>query len=229
MNDKLLIEAQYVMDSYYQDYAQANAFFRIEDFANWLSKAYNKYADETAKEIYKNSLQETGIGAITFSTDWWAKAELDVENKENQLFAKIDFKSIGFTYDNQTSQIQELISSGSKGNCGTYIRTSLTDLWILNNMSKNDTVYWYLDQDVIRFKVNSNCTPKKVSVYYIPSADDKNFKLPSSKAFEIATLAFNFMVTAKKETPFIDETNNTNKNVTPQTEVDTKQTKPVAT
>ena len=223
---KLLIEAQSVMDSYFQDYAPGDSFFRIEDFASWLGKAYGKFADEVSKEIYKNSLQETGIGAITFSQDWWAKKEYDVKKAGTELVVTTDFKTIGFTYDNQNSQIQELMPSGNSGNCGTYIRTSLTDLWILKGMSKSNTVYWYPDGNEIKFKVNSNCLPKKVAVYYIPAPDDENFKLPSSKAFEIATLAFNFMNEARKGNSIIDATNDRNKNVAQQTEADSKQIKP---
>lgn len=229
VSKRLKQEAQTIMDSYYRDYAPDDAFFRIEDFAAWLGKAYGKFADEAAKEIYKNSLQEGGMGMIIFSQDWWAKKEYEVENKDGQLFATIDFKTIGFTYDNQNSQIQELMPVGKEGNCGSYIRTTLTELWILNGMSKHNNVYWYLDMDKIKFKIFSDCKPKKVAVYYIPSIDDENFKVPSSKAFEIATLAFNFMTAARKEEPFIDTTNDRNPNKLPQTEVDLKQTKPVGT
>ena len=227
-NERLLIEAQSIMDAYFQDYAPADGFFRIEDFADWLGKAYGKYADETAKEIYKGTLAEMGTGMIIFPQDWWVKKELDIENKDGEISAPIDFKYMGFTYDMQTSGIQEIVPIGKEGNCGTYMRTTLSDLWIIGDLSRNKIIWWYTDFDKLRFKTNSQCNPKKISVYYIPTPEDENFKIPPSKRFEIATLAFNFMVSAKKETQFVDDTNNANKNVTPQTETDTKQHKPVA-
>jgi len=217
---KLLLEAQVIMDSYYQDFAPDDSFFRIEDFAEWVGKAYGKMADETAKEIYKNSLMEGGIGQLIFSQDWWAKKSYVL--KDNSC--EIDFKSVGFTYDTQNSFIQEIIAPGN-----SLIRTTITELWILQGMSKSNTVYWYPlpgncdEKGKVTFWSNSDCIPKKVDIYYIPAADDDNFKIPSSKAFEIAALAFNFMISAKKETPVVDMTNNTNPNVAPQTEIDTKQ------
>ncbi len=220
-SEKLLLAAQSIMDAYFQDYAPADGFFRIEDFADWLGKAYGKYADETAKEIYKNTLQEMGIGQITFSQDWWVKKVLDVKEEA----APLEFKYMGFTYDMQQSGIQEIMPIGNHS-CGSFMRTTLTDLWILGNMSRNNIVWWYTDFDKIKFKTSANL-PKQIAVYYIPSPDDDEFKIPPSKAFEIATLAFNFMVAAKKETQFVDDTNNANKNILPQTETDSKQVNPI--
>lgn len=224
VNETLLKEAQSIMDAYFQDYAPADGFFRLEDFAEWLGKAYAKYADEVAKEIYKGSLAESGIGQITFSQDWWAKKVIDIEFKDEELFVPLDFKYMGFTYDNQTSGIQDIRPEGNN-NCGSFMRTTLTDLWITGNMIRNNIVWWYTDFDKIKFKTSAS--PKKVAIYYIPTAEDENFKLPPSKSFEIATLAFNFMVAAKKETQFVDDTNNANKNVLPQTETDSKQVNPI--
>jgi hypothetical protein len=226
--------AQGIMDSYYQDYAPDDAFFRIEDFAFWLGNAYGKYADEVAKEIYTKSLQEGGTGMIIFSQEWWARKDYDVEDKDGELTATVDYKTVAFTYDNQNSGIQELMPVGKEGNCGSYIRTSLTNLWILKGMGKNSVVYWYPDfnqenKPVVKFKIFSDCKPKRVSIYYIPSVEDENFKIPSNKAFEIATLAFNYMTAAKKESQFIDTTNDRNPNITPNTEVDLKAAKPVGT
>ncbi len=226
-NKALEIAAQSIMDAYFQDYAAADAFFRIEDFADWLGKAYGKYADEVAKEIYKSSLAEMGTGMLIFSQDWWATKEASVEVEDGEYFVKTDFKFMGFTYDSQNSGIQEIMPVGKSGNCGTYMRTTLSELWITGNTSRNNIVWWYTTPDKIRFKNNSNCNPKKVAIYYIPTAEDDNFKVPQSKAFEIATLAFNFMIAAKKETQFVDTTNNSNKNVTPQTETAIETAKPV--
>lgn len=227
MNDQLLQVAQEVMDAYFQDYAPADGFFRLEDFATWIGKAHGKIADDVAREIYKQSVAESGSGQIIFSTDWWASVEKTVENKEGEIFIDMDFKHLGFTYDGQNSGIQELVPSGSEGNCGTFMRTTISDLWVLKGAAKNKIVWWYEAGNKIKFKTSGDCNPKKVTIYYIPAADDENFKLPTSKAFDIATLAYNLMITAKKENPFVDDTNNANKNVTPQTETDTKQLNPV--
>ena len=228
-NTALLNAAQSIMDSYYQDYAPADGFFRIEDFAEWVAKAYGKYADEVAKEIYKSSLAEMGVGQIVFAQDWWAKKEVEIKNESGEYSAPLDFKYMGFTYDNQTSGIQEIMPVGDKGNCGSFMRTTLSELWITGNMSRNNIVWWYTDFDKLKFKTDSNCNPKKVAIYYIPTPEDDQFKIPPSKQFEIGTMAFNFMLSAKKETPFIDMTNNANKNITPQTETDLKTAKPVCT
>lgn len=215
----LLIAAQSIMDSYYQDFAPDDSFFQLEDFADWLGKAYGKIADDVAKQIYQGSRDETGTGQITFSQDWWAKKNAKI-GKDGLL--EIDFKIAGFTYDEQNSGIQEV-----KG-AGKYIRTTLTELWVLDGNGKSNIIYWWPEFDKIKFQSSGcNVEGKSVDVYYIPSADDEQFKLPKSKEFEIATTAWNFMMSAKKETPYVDMTNDSNQNVTPQTETDTKEIKPV--
>jgi hypothetical protein len=223
LNNRLLKEAQHIMDAYFQDFAPDDSFWRVEDFAVWVGKAHGKIADDVAKEIYKTSLAEMGTGMITFSQDWWATKEYKVEHKEGKYFIQTDIKYLGFTYDNQNSGIQDLIIEEGGGN---PIRTTITELWILNGMSKNKMIYWYIDGDKIKFQFNSDCIPKKVSLYYLPSAEDENFKVPTSKAFDIATLAYNLMQMAKQGTPFVDRTNNSNPNMTPQTETDLKTAKP---
>lgn len=221
-SNALLIEAQNIMDTYFQDFAPDDSFWRIEDFAGWVAKAHGKIADDVAKEIYKGSLAEMGTGLITFSQDWWAKKESIAEIKDGKYYIPLSFKYLGFSYDNQNSGIQELLSDEGH----PMVRTTLTELWILNGMSKNKMIYWYPDGDKIKFKFNGDCKPKNISIYYLPTGEDENFKLPSSKAFEIATLAYNFMQSAKQGTPFVDKTNNSNQNISQPTEIDSKTIKP---
>lgn len=213
----LKIAAQAIMDAYYQDFKPDEAFFDIDDFAGWIGKAYGGVADAVAKEIYDASRSE-GMPMIIFSQDWWAKKTFDV--KDNNVDIS-DLKFMGFTYDTQVSGIQQV------GNGIKFIRTTLTELWQLKQRrSKTDIIYWYSDFGKLKF--DGTCEiPKTVDVYYIPTAEDSEFKLPKSKEFEIATIAWNFMIAAKKETPFVDATNNSNKNVTPGTEVDLVQAQPV--
>ena len=88
---KLLQEAQSVMDLYFQDFAPADGFFSIEDFAGWMGKTYAKFADETAKEIYKQYVAESGVGTIIFSPDWWASEEVEIQSKDGEFFAEIKY------------------------------------------------------------------------------------------------------------------------------------------
>ncbi len=212
----LKVAAQSIMDAYYQDFRPDDAFFDLEDFALWLGKVYGSVADKVAKEIYDASRSE-GMPMIIFSQDWWARKSVQIKDNSADIST---LKFTGFTYDSQVSGIQQ-IDNGVR-----FIRTTLTELWMLNGMTLSDTIYWWVDFDKINFKASCDL-PKEASVYYIPTPEDSEFKLPKSKEFEIATIAWNFMVSAKKETPFVDTTNNSNKNVTPGTEVDLKNTQPI--
>jgi len=217
ISKSLKVAAQAIMDSYYQDFKPDDDFFDLEDFAIWIGKVYGSVADQVAKQIYDASRSETGMGLLVFSQDWWAKKTVSIKENEADI---TDLKFTGFTYDTQTSGIQQL------GNGKTFIRTTLTQLWELERRSKSSIIYWYTDFDKIKFDATCDL-PKEVDVYYIPTPEDSQFKLPKSKDFEIATMAWNFMIAAKKETPFVDATNNSNTNVTPQTEVDLAQTQPI--
>ncbi len=213
----LRVAAQAIMDAYYQDFKPDDSFFDLEDFAAWIGKVYGDVADKVAKVIYDASRSE-GMPMIIFSQDWWAKKPVDIKEGIADISS---IKIAGFTYDSQVSGVQQV------GTSSKFIRTTLTELWQLEGKrTKSNIIYWWVDLDKLKFKATCPI-PEKVDVYYIPTADDENFKLPKSKEFEIATIAWNFMMAAKKETPFVDTTNNSNKNITPATEVDTATAQPV--
>lgn len=213
----LKVAAQGIMDLYYQDFRPDDSFFDLEDFANWIGQCYGSIADNVAKEIYAASRSE-GMPMIIFSQDWWAKKTVPVKDNVADIS---DLKFTGFTYDTQTSGIQQI------GDGKRFVRTTLTELWILDGLrSQSSNIYWYVDFGALKFKASCDI-PQTVDVYYIPTPDDSGFKLPKSKEFEIATTAWNLMIAAKKETPFVDTTNNSNKNVTPATEADAATAQPV--
>jgi hypothetical protein len=222
---RLLDVAQRVLDQYFQDYAPADAFFTVDDFAYWISVVYGKFADDTAMMIYKNSLTENGVGYITFSQDWWKSKQYEIAKKDGESFVDLDIKYVGFSYDTQNSGIQLIIPIGNK--CGTLYRTTITEVWQLNHITSANISWWYVNDSKITFVNNGNSNLKSVKVFYIPKADDENFDLPSSKEFEIATQAWNFLITAKQGTPLIDQTNNLNRDKLPQGETDLSQLKPV--
>lgn len=211
----LKIAAQHIMDSYYQDFKPDDAFFDLEDFAVWIGKVYGKVADDVAKEIYAASRSE-GMPMIIFSQDWWAVKTAPIKDNVVDLS---NIKYTGFTYDTQVSGIQQL-SDGVR-----FIRTTTTELWQLEGIAGSTNIYWYAILNKIKVKASCNI-PKEVEVYYIPTPEDSEFKLPKSKEFEIATMAWNYMIQAKSGTPFVDTTNDSNKNITPQTETDNKQLQP---
>jgi len=216
LSKPLKVAAQAIMDSYYQDFRPDDAFFDLEDFAAWIGKVYGNVANQVAKEIYDASRSE-GMPMIIFSQDWWAKKKVTIKDNTADIST---LKFTGFTYDTQNSGIQQV------GDGVRFIRTTLTELWQLERMSTSNTIYWYPNISELKFKATCDI-PGEIDVYYIPTPEDSEFKIPKSKEFEIATMAWNFMISAKKETPFVDTTNNSNKNVTPGTEVDTKTAQPV--
>lgn len=221
---KLLDVAQSIMDAYYQDFRSDDAFFDLPDFANWLGRVYGSVADDVAKEIYANSLVETGMGQLTFSQDWWQSEDFDVKRKDGEVYLDLDIKYLGFTYDTQNSGIQLVQPIGN--NCGNFIRTTLTELWQLNHVTTSNITWWYPSgKNKILLKTTSNV--KRARVYYIPTVDDKNFELPSSKEYQIAVTSWQFMMQAKTGTPFVDQTNDSNKNITPQTEINQANLKPL--
>lgn len=213
----LKVAAQGIMDLYYQDFRPDDSFFDLEDFANWIGQCYGSIADNVAKEIYAASRSE-GMPMIIFSQDWWAKKTVPVKDSVADIS---DLKFTGFTYDTQTSGIQQI------GDGKRFVRTTLTELWIVGGLkSQSSNIYWYVDFGQVKFEASCDL-PENVDIYYIPTPDDSGFKLPKSKEFEIATTAWNLMIAAKKETPFVDTTNNSNKNVTPATETDAATAQPV--
>lgn len=224
LSANLLNESQRIMDLYYQDFNSNDDFFRLQDFAWILGTTYGKVADEVAQGIYQNSRAETGMGQITFSQDWWASKEYAVTEADNQWEVCLDIKYVGFTYDTQNSGIQ--IIQPTKGDCKKLIRTTLTELWILDTFTPTKVSYWYLMDNKIVFAKNK---PNAVRVFYIPTEDDENFKVPSSVEFYIANRAWTAMETYRNGLQIKDTTNDLNANTTQQSETDLSTMKPVNT
>jgi len=218
----LLDTASRVMDAYYQDFNSNDDFFRLEDFAWQIGVIYGKVADEIAQAIYQNSRAETGMGQITFSQDWWASKDFEVKQTNGEWNACLDIKYVGFTYDSQNSGIQ--LVRALKGDCQNLVRTTLTEIWQLDYITGTKTGFWYVNGTNISFEKNH---PNFIRVFYIPTAQDENFKLPSSVEFDIANRAWTAMITYKKQTPVVDATNNLNANVTQQSETDLSTMQPV--
>lgn len=220
MNEALKLAAQDVMDIYYQDFKTDDAFFDIDDFAEWIGKVYADEANNTAKLIYQTSRSELGVGYITFSQDWWVSKtfKVDVKFTESYAYVPIDIEYLGFEYDNQESGIQDVKESG-KGRGGvSLIRTTLLSSWKLKHQPFTSRVFWYVeDKEIVLFSKKA-CFPKEIKVWYIPTADDPNFKLPSSKKLVIAQRAWALMKQAETGT-VIDTTNDQNPNVAAQTEI----------
>ncbi len=222
VSPKLLDVASRVMDAYYQDFSSNDDFFREQDFAAWVGFYYGKTADQVAQSIYQNSRAEMGEGYLTFSQDWWASKDYLVTEKDGEYSVCLDIKYVGFTYDSQNSGIQ--LVQPIKSKCKTLIRTTLTDLWILNTLTGTSASYWYPENNKIVFALNH---PHSVRVFYIPTAEDENFKLPSSIEFDVAQNAWNAMITHQKGNPILDVTNDSNPNVAPQTELNAEQLQPL--
>lgn len=217
--------AQAVMDIYYNDFAPEDAFFSVEDFGHWIGVIYDKDVDDIARSTYSNSFSETGSGQITFSPDFVKSKEYKVKHLDGELFVELDIQVASFTYDNQNSGIQEIFPIGKKGNCGEYIRTTWDQLWKLKMVPYSNVVWWYSSADRLEFKNNSGCYPQNVRVMYVPSSEDEQFTLPKSREFDIATRAWALMMQAKQG--IVDMTNNGNKLVTTETEIDKNQLKVV--
>lgn len=222
--EALLKSAQHLLDIYFQDYAPEDAFFSVEDFAYWVGTVYDKDVDDIARLQYSNSFSETGTGQITFSPDFLISKEFPVIHKDGELYAQVNISAASFTYDSQNSGVQEVFAVGKKGNCGECIRTTYTELWKLKLLSYSNKVWWFYTGNRIEFKNNSGCYPQKIKVVYVPSSADADFKLPKSREFDIATRAWALMAQARQGT-IPDQTNNGNKLVTTETEIDKSQLK----
>lgn len=223
-SQKLLDVAQRLQDQYLQDYAKSDEFFSLEDFAYWVGVVFAKMADDTAAAIYTASRSEVGIGLITFPQEWWRSKAYEIKKEDGKRWVDLDISYASFTYDTQNSGLQLLIPDEDA--CGSFIRTTITEVWQLNHVTSSDIIWWYVEDNKIRFKVSGDCNCKKIKLFYIPTTEDENFALPKSLEFQIATTAWQFLKQAEQGI-IIDQTNDQNRNKSPQTESNLKQTQPV--
>lgn len=221
MAQSLPIVAQYAQDQYYQNYRSNTDFFELKDFifhcGATIADTYRQGFDIKYQEIRQDKQDEV----VSFSHDWLSEQFLPVVRKKNEIYAVLGEMPMSFPFDQQDSGIQEVFSQEPFGT--TLERSNITEIWQQKYYPATSHVFWWVDQNKIRFYNKGICNVERIRVLYVPTIS-ANMQVPDG-VIEIAVI--NTVVKMKEIAKgiVIKKSLDQNDNKILQTEIDNSQFK----
>lgn len=170
MPTQLPIVALYAMDKFYQNYAGETDFFQIEDFVFHVGNVVAGMYQQVYKEQYAINRSDKNDEVVTFDVGWLEEQILKVERKDGRLFAAFEKPIMSFSFDNNTTGIQEVFDFSSDKEIQ---RIGISEIWKFKYLPVTDDIFFYGDKGGISFKSMGSCNINKVRVLVVPSVNNE--------------------------------------------------------
>lgn len=213
---KLSLLAQMTMDKFYQGFASRDRFFTKADFQRDCALMYIKLANDLYQQEKRENKRLEGFSFVEISPSLLISETVDVKHDGDtkEVYAQTSQQFFSFEYDSMLNSLQ--IIQKLDGNCGEFIKISLTDAPFVCRMPTNNKVYFYGEGcNKIIFR-NASCMPKKVKVFYAPSILDNPNAVMSETFSESVQSAVLQLYFGSKQGMVIHKVNDGNSNVTIQ-------------
>ncbi len=218
----LKILAQDTLDLFEGDYQGNTSFFDLEQVERLCFDAFAAQLQEDYDKEYAIMRQGKQMDMVRFDKGWLQVQTCAVQKDGDRAYVKLKVPVMSFLMDHQSVGIQDIIPMKHKGTCNDFIRTSVDELWQIKQVPSSSTAYWYLLEDEIEI-VKSTCLPEALKIIYLPAMQEGIIGLPEGKA-EIISRRVVERLKGEKDM-LIDKTNDLNKNIIPQTEINKDQLK----
>lgn len=217
MTTTLDLQAQLLVDLYYQGYPEDGAWFDLQRAKMLFSSEYNAKVREDFKNQKFISKTQTGFSVVEIDPSWLVGETIKVSCDGAYGAAELSQKIFYFDYDVMFSGIQTL-----DGPCN-LARITLQDKWAVSRAPETKTVYWYVnpsmmkDGDVSSLKTKlkfiGRGLPKELDVYYVPAVDESNGGAPinEGKAKMVIDACMQTLFIAKQQV-VVDKSNDGNPN-----------------
>lgn len=204
--------AQLIEDAHYQDFRPADGFWRKEQFEQMVIAADAKLKQDEYKEQVALNLRRRAPNAdVNLSSSNYVTVEAAVIEGEKATLPDPIMRFPGASASLSVSQVR------AEGNCGNFMPIEPNQVWQVCGIK--DVVFWHPDECGIKFlHLKENCNPNKVFVTYIPELQAKS-TIAENRRWAILNMVTIFLKSAK-DGVVIDMSNNYNRNVLPQAEVD---------
>lgn len=184
MATSLQIVAQYTQDQFYQNYRSNTDFFELKDFVFHcgaaIAGAYKQEYDAHRLELRQDGREEI----VSFSHDWLLEQVVPVVRKKQETFAVLTQMPMSFPFDMQDTGIQEVFSQVPFG--VDLERSNITEIWQQKHYPGTNRIFWWVDQNKIRFFNKGICNVEMIRVLYVPTIAD-NMQVPDG-IVEIAVI-----------------------------------------
>lgn len=190
MAKNLLDQAQIVMDSFYQEFAPANAFFSLDDFAQRIADC----RDSELEREFLIQYQQNKLSFPIVNPAWLSRETVEIKkDEEGNSYADVCTPLYEFPFDSKGSGVQEVIPMGTA--CAEFIRIAFDQVWQVCMAPSNSVNFYSVEKCRIWLHNFYACTDK-LMVLLVPSQSGLSFEkqsVPDGKAESIRELVLNRM------------------------------------
>lgn len=217
--------AERAQDLYYQDYAPRDKFFDVEDF-KFHAAAYYSTALNTLYQIAKKeNKSQDGFTNMEASAAWLMPEVLPVQKDDDGFFLQPSSGIFSFDFDAFANGLNGLRATGKScnGRKTELIKLSNNEVRFLSLSPETSIVYYWLAPGN---KIRTTCDVKEAEIWYIPTVvnSDGNCLLSDNIVSDVIKSVLTIMFGAKSGN-VIQEANDGNKNLNPNTQTNPALTK----
>lgn len=217
----LKVVADLTGDLYYQGKIPDDAEFGYNYFKELVSGVYATLINDEFNLNKVKNKSDSGSSYVEVSADWLIKEDVVVEKEKGDYVIRTKSNIQTFRYDAMSSGVQFIDLADRKDTeCLKLKRCTLKESNKTHLLPPSSVVFFFLEKEntiKLKGKVNAG---EKFTVYYIPSLDtqDDNALISEDKKMAIVSTALSVMF-GSKNGEIKDATNDSNSNVSPQTEL----------
>lgn len=211
--------AEKAQDQYYQDYAPRDKFFDLDDFKFHAATYYSAALNLLYQAARRENKAQDGFANMEIPAAWLITERLPVQKDEDgRYFIKPTFDVFSFDYDAFANGLNGLRSTGKGCNGKTFelIKISNNDPRFLQLMPETGIVFYFLAPNN---KITLTQDIKEGELWYIPRVvdNDSTCVLSDNIAADVIMKTLTMMFGAKNGN-LIQQSNDGNKNLNPQTQ-----------
>jgi hypothetical protein len=190
---------QAAMDNYFLNYRVGSDFFNLQDFTLRAATTIAEYYQKIYDQQYAMNRADKTDEVVAFPTEILSEQELQVERKENEIFATLLIPTMAFLGDNQTSGIQDVIPVSPFD--AQLERSNVSEVWQYKLLPFTNRLFWRLESGKIKFFKKGRGNINIIRVLYIPAVMDieGNIFEDAQIADGVADMAINLTVAKFKQ------------------------------
>lgn len=215
---KLIDVATLAEDLYYQDYAERDKFFDIDDFKYHCAAAYSTMLDDEFQIVRKENKAEYAVSNVEISSGWLVSQEVPAatyDEEKKEWYAKTDNNIFTFKFDAFGNGLNGVRPCGRKCNLK---KISNQEIRFEDIIPVTPDIYYHLQgKNRIVFSKNPNVP---LTLFYIPEVigNDNNCVLSDAMVKPVIMATLQLMFGAKQGN-VVHEADDGNKNDVVQQQV----------
>lgn len=172
MSIPIRIVASHAQDIYYGDYKGAVDFFDLDDFIANCAYSIGTILNQEYKDLYAQYRSEKKDEIIGFDQSWLNRQTLKLERGKDGIWkAKLDKSIMSFSYDKNTTGIQNVFSLRPQPKFELE-RLTRDQQWQSQYWPITSRVFFVPGKEEIEVFSKGGCNVQEIEVFYVPAVGE---------------------------------------------------------